>query len=327
MSNLRQNFTSPIARLLWGSMTEPQTKDAEGKPLVIKNGPDAGKPTQRFAFGVGIPKAPGQTHWAQKPATWDTDPATAGTPYWGEQIWSIGHASFPNGQAQRPDFAWKVHDGDSTIPNKRGKKPCEQEGNKGNWLLTFSSSYAPRTFNANGSAPVPPESIKCGHFVQVAGSIDGNNSPNQPGVYINHSLVAHAGFGPEIINGPDPTAVGFGKGPAPVGMTATPPAGLPAVPGAPGALPPPPAAAVALPSPTPPPAVAAPVPLPAAPLPTPTAVVPHTAILAPPAAVAPPPVVQPPARQMTAKAAGATYEAMVGAGWTDDLLRAHGMMF
>ena len=29
---------------------------------------------------------------------------------------------------------------------------------------------------------------------------------------------------------------------------------------------------------------------------------------------------------MTAKAAGATYEAMIGAGWTDALLVQHGMM-
>jgi hypothetical protein len=29
---------------------------------------------------------------------------------------------------------------------------------------------------------------------------------------------------------------------------------------------------------------------------------------------------------MTANAAGASYEEMTGIGWTDDLLRAHGMM-
>lgn len=325
MSNLRQNFTIPIGRQVWGSMVEPQTKDAEGKPLVIKSGPDAGKPTQRFAFGVAVPKAPGQSHWATKPATWDTDPATAGTPYWGEQIWQVGHASFPNGQAQRPDFAWKVQDGDSQIPNKKGVKPCTREGYPGHWIVSFSSSFAPRTFNANGTAAVPPESIKNGHYVQVAGTVDGNDSPNQPGVYLNHSLVAHSGFGKEIINGPDPTAVGFGKGAAPAGMSTTPVGGLPAAPGAaaapaaaPAPLPPPAATPAPLPSPTPPAAAAAP-------LPAPTAVVPNPAILGaappPPAAVAPPPA----APQMTAKAQH-TYDQYRAGGWSDEQLRANGLM-
>lgn len=324
MSNLRQNLTSPIGRLLWGSMTEPQTKDAEGKPLVIKSGPDAGKPTQRFAFGVGFAKAPGQTHWATKPTTWDTDPNTAGKPYWGEQVWQVGHASFPNGQAQRPDFAWKVTDGDSQIPNKKGVKPCDREGYAGHWVVAFSSSFAPKVCNADGSNKMyDPKAIKCGHFVQVLGTVDGNNSPNQPGVYINHDWVAHSGYGEEIHNGSDPSAAGFGKGPAPVGMSAvpmggvaTPPAPLPAA-----ALP----TAAAPPAPTPLPAAIAP-PAPAAMAPLPTAVAPNPAILVtpPPAAavVAPPP---PAAPQMTAKATAA-YADYIAGGWKDDQLRAHGLM-
>jgi hypothetical protein len=44
---------------------------------------------------------------------------------------------------------------------------------------------------------------------------------------------------------------------------------------------------------------------------------PHPAILQPPAA---------PIRQMTAKAAGATYEAMIAAGWTEALLVQHGYL-
>jgi hypothetical protein len=31
-------------------------------------------------------------------------------------------------------------------------------------------------------------------------------------------------------------------------------------------------------------------------------------------------------RALTAKANGATYEQLIGAGWNDDLLRQHGMM-
>lgn len=325
MSNLRQNITTPIMRLLWGSMTEPQTKDAEGKPLVIKSGPDAGKPTQRFAFGAGVPKTPGQTHWANKPATWDTDPATAGTPYWGEQIWQIGHASFPNGQAQRPDFAWKVIDGDSQIPNKKGVKPCDREGYPGHWVVTFSSTFAPKVCNADGTNKMyDPKAIKCGHFIQVLGTVDGNNSPNQPGVYVNHDWVAHSGFGEEIHNGSDPAAAGFGKGPKPAGMSAVPVGGL-ATPPAPGAAVPLPTATAPAPTAAIPLPVAVAPPVPAAAPPAPTAVAPNPAILAPPppaaTVVAPPPA----APQMTAKAT-ASYADYRAAGWTDEQLRANGFM-
>ena len=61
--------------------------------------------------------------------------------------------------------------------------------------------------------------------------------------------------------------------------------------------------------------------------PTGPAVVPNPAFLMPPAPpLAPPVPAAPPVRQMTAKAGGATYEQMIGAGWTDNLLREHGMM-
>lgn len=332
MTNLRQNFTIPPSRLVWGSMTEAQQKDAEGKPLVIKNGPDAGKPTQRFAFGVAVPKAPGQTHWGQQPASWNE---AADGKYWGAQLWAVGHAAFPNGQAQRPDFAWKVIDGDSSVPNKKGRKPCDQTGYKGNWILAFSSSFAPRTFNAQGSAPIPPESIKCGYYVQVAGTVDGNMSDNQPGIYLNHNLVALAAYGEEIVNGPDATAVGFGKGALPAGASAVPvgglpTAGLPPAPGAgiPAATPAAPSVSVpvALPTALPPPPSAV------APAAAQTAVVPNHSFLnagvpaAPGAPPAPVPAPPPAGPQMTAKAGTTTYAAFIQNNWTDATLREHGYM-
>ena len=71
-------------------------------------------------FGFAIPKN-GSTDWRQ---TW-----------WGQQIEAIAKADFPNGEWQRPDFSWKIIDGDSTIPNKKGNKPCDMEGAPGNWVI------------------------------------------------------------------------------------------------------------------------------------------------------------------------------------------------
>jgi hypothetical protein len=298
MSNAKATFfTSPIGRLVWGSLSKAQTKDADNKPLVIKTGTQAGQPTQRYAFGLAIPKGP-EAHWNQ----------TA----WGALIWNTAIAAWPQGQTGAPSFAWKVTDGDSQIPNKKNNKPCDQEGYKGHWILSYSSSFPPKTYNATGTEPVPAESIKTGYYVQVAGSVAGNDSTQNPGVYLNHSMVALAGYGTEITSGPDPTAAGFGAGvAAPVGMSAVPLAALP------GSAPAPVAAPVAAPLPV----AQAPVALPPA-----VPVVPSPAILAPPAvAAAPPP---PPAGPvLTAKAgAGVKWADMLAKGWTEALAREHGMI-
>lgn len=297
----RKDILFPIGRLVRGSLYKGQDKDAEGKPLVIKSGVNAGQPRLDFYFAVAIPKGPEQ-HWAQTE--------------WGAVIWGVGHAAFPQA-AQAPTFAWKVIDGDSAVPNRKGRKPCDTEGYKGNWVVQFSSGYAPRIFSADGTQQITePDAVKLGYFVQVYGSCDGNGSQSQPGVFVNHSMVAMAGYGPEIVVGPDATAVGFGKGPAPVGMMAAPAAGgfNPAAP-APAMVP-----APVMPAPT----VAAPAMMPAPAMP-PVAVAPNPAILMPPP---PPPAAAAPAAPatpvMTAKAGGLSYEQMRGGGWTHEAMVQHG---
>lgn len=314
-------FTTPVGRFVWGSMYKPRTTDAEGKPLVSKSGPSAGQPREDFSFGVAIPKG-AETHWSQTE--------------WGAKIWQAGHTGFPQGQANAPTFAWKVTDGDSNVPNRKGKKPCDREGYPRHWVLSFSSSYAPRLFNSNGSKSLmrpdevpagqsaPPSvevvDLKCGYWVQVAGDVDGNNSPNQPGVYLNHRMVAFSGYGEEIVQGPDPASAGFGQAPLPAGVSATPPGGMPV------------AAPVPVPVVSAPPAYTPPAPtppvLPAAPP------APHYPILGagapatvPPISAVPVPVPPPaPVRQMTAAAGGASYDQLIAAGWTDEMLRSNGLM-
>jgi hypothetical protein len=282
-----------------------QGKDADGKPLVIKNGPQTGQPRVQFAFGLAIPKG-AERHWAETE--------------WGRVVWAVGHASAPQA-AQSPSFAWKVTDGDSQIPNKKGNKPADREGYPGHWVLAFGSSFAPRIYNRDGSQPIAePGAVKTGYYVQVAGSVAGNDSTQNPGVYLNHELVALQGYGAEITSGPDAASVGFGKGPAPAAMMVQPPGGLPP-PGPPGAVVPPPTTGPAAPAYVPPP----------------VAVTPAPSVLTPPGAAAPPlppglpaaPVAPPPAPAapvLTAKAAGATYAQMVAAGWTEATLRQHGYL-
>jgi hypothetical protein len=296
----------PAGRLLMGSLYKPQEKDADGNPLKIKSGPNAGQPRVDYFFALGIRKG-AETHWGQTP--------------WGAEIWKAGHLAFPQAAAA-PSFAWKVVDGDSATPNRKGKKPCDREGYPGHWVVTFSGGFAPKVYQIPPGAKEPviwpqPDAVNLGDFVEVYGNCSGNNSVQQPGVFINHSMVCFRGYGDRIVLGPDAAAVGFGATALPAGASAVPTgAALPA-PGAPGA---PAAPAVAMP---PPPVIT---PAPTAP-PIPAASIPShmplPATATPPAPPAPP---VPAGPSMTPKAGAFTYEQFIAGGWTDDKLRESGYM-
>lgn len=314
MSKNPIEFTTPPGRFVFGDLYEPNDKDFDGNPLVVKSGADKGKPRVEFIIGLAVPKTQAG-HWANEPG-------------WGQTIWAAGHAAFPGGEAQRPDFSWKVLDGDQkTVPPKsKSKVPyCDREGHKGCWILRFSGGFAPKIHSAidlNNVQPLlEPGAVVPGYVMQVIGTVDGNTG-SSPGVYLNHKAVGLRAYMPVIASqGVDVTGK-FG-GSLPAGASALPAAGYtaPAVPGAPAPAPGSP--------PPPPPAASA-----AAPPAAPTAVAPSTGFIAPPApgAAPPPPAAAaappPPAAgpQMTAAANGLSYAQYIAAGWTDAQLRAKGMM-
>lgn len=214
------------------------------------------------------------------------------TTEWGATIYQTGMAAFP--QAHKSGtFAWKVTDGDDQTPNTRGKRACDTEGFPGNWILRFSGSFAPKVYREENGAYVQVTEenyIRPGYFVQISGTVSGNGSQQRPGLYLNHSMVAFSGYGQEIHFGPDANSVGFGQAPLPAGALSTP-------------------AASGVPLPVVAPQIAA--------IPTATTqVVPKPAFLN----------VPPPPPTMTAKAQGASYQAYITAGWTDEKLRAEGLM-
>lgn len=285
-------ITTPVGRLVGGSLYKPQDKDATGKPLTIKSGPDTGKPTVRFWIPVAVPKG-AEAHWNQT--------------QWGAAIWAVGARAFPQAH-QSPQFAWKVVDGDSRVPNTKGKYAAQNEGYPGHWVLNFGGKFPPKAVNAQGTeVHHEPDYIKPGYYVQVGGSVSGNNEPTKPGVYLNYDFVALSGFGTEIQFGAGAGEYGFGQAPLPPGASATPVSSLPATPAQ--------VAMAATVGYTPPPPVAqAPV--------TQVAVAPDPAILMPP----PPPPVVPAGPVMTAKAAGVPYASFIAQGWTDATLRANGYL-
>lgn len=207
------DFTTPIGRLVYGNPATayPVKDDKTGQPKLDA----AGQPITATSFGVAIPKQ-GEQHWNQT--------------QWGAVLWNAGNEGWGQ-MCQRPDFAWKVTDGDSQVPNKRGNVPCHKEGYAGHWVINFSTRISVKLFDyihSQGAEIMQEGVIKTGHYIQVFGNAEANNKNNpnvqSPGIYVNPVYVAHSAYGPEIvsISGPDVSEVGFGGGQLPPGASTTP---------------------------------------------------------------------------------------------------------
>lgn len=106
---------------------------------------------------------------------------------WGQKIYLAGQAGWPGGEFQAPTFAWKITDGDSAVPNKKGKLPCNNEGFPGHWVIYASNGFAPDCFS-NGNYAVQvmrQETFKTGDYVRLALTAKANGSTESPGVYVN----------------------------------------------------------------------------------------------------------------------------------------------
>jgi hypothetical protein len=125
------NLLLPPGRIIMGDVYKGSDKDSKGVPRTVKSGPNKGQQITQFFMGVAIPKNPGEQAW------WQTA--------WGQQIMAVGQQGFPN-FFNNPAFAWKIEDGDSTIPNKSNRRMCDNEGAPGHWVLKFSSQFAPPVY-------------------------------------------------------------------------------------------------------------------------------------------------------------------------------------
>lgn len=297
-------FLSPVGRMVQGDFFEPQTKDMQGAPRVIKTGPNAGQPNPQYYIGLAFAK--NDPNWPAFEAIIKGE-AAKGFP----QFFPQG----PLGPCTHPAFSMKIMDGDGIDQN--GKSNATKEGFAGHWVVRFTTSFAPKVFPPNNYAPAAQlhdkNLAKRGYYYRVSGSVEANGQIQKPGVYINMNLVELIGYGPEIISGPDAATV-FGGKPAALPAGASP---TPLAHGAPGAAMAPPVQAVAPPS-------AGPIASPSSP-----PVQPYGGYMqvpggvgAPVAPAAPPAAPQGPV--MTPKAAGVPYAQFIAQGWTDATLRQHG---
>jgi hypothetical protein len=197
----------PVGRMIGGNLYEARARvDDAGNPI-LKDG----VPQTSYSIGVAIPKA-GEQHWAH----------TA----WGKLIWDEGAKAY-EAMAQHPTFSWKITDGDSTIPNKKGRVPKDQTGYAGHWIIWFSQGWEiPIVDPSNNQKITTPGACVPGYYVQVYGSVVGNGTRSKPaqspGVYQNPIAVAFIAYGEPIVGEVDISGVQFGGGALPAGASATP---------------------------------------------------------------------------------------------------------
>ncbi len=170
------------------------------KPKVKTDGTLA---TAESFFAVATPKGREQ-HWNQTE--------------WGSRIWNEGQISWPQGEWQMKDFAWKVVDGDSTELNKNMKRPCDHEGFPGHWIISLKAFVGnPTQCFANGKYGQgdilrDPGAIKTGDYCRALFTLktNGQAPPKTPGLYLTCFGFDMTRAGEEIISGPDAGAM-FGQ--------------------------------------------------------------------------------------------------------------------
>ena len=192
----------PVGRLVGGhpmelhAVTDNKTK----LPKLLKDGVT---PMMECYVGVAIPKG-AETHWDQTP--------------WGQSIKQAGVNAWPNGEHAAATFAWKMTDGDSQVPNKKGNKPCDQEGFPGHWVVNAKQGWQVPCFHVGQYEPHQviqrKDEIKRGDYVRLVVNALGNNikGPNEsPGVYLNPTIMELSRAGVQIVgkNAPD-AASAFG---------------------------------------------------------------------------------------------------------------------
>jgi hypothetical protein len=343
-----------MGRLVSGKLWEGRTVDDNGQPITNKK---TGAPQTEYYFGFAIPKNDPINQTIHGVMIQEAQSAGA-HPGMQSCVDAMYQGIYPaHPQFPKKVFSWKFHDGDF-YP--------ESEGFAGCWIYRFNSVYAPKIKNWNGTLDIVDQSqAKIGDHAIVIFTVKHNDQKgDRVGLYLSSLAVciqktdtALGGINAagllSHVQQPEGPAANFGGGAAPAvhtpgaTMPAQPPgapnhmAGKPGphTPAAPGDhMAPPvqqtPGGMAPQPGGAPPQQTLANVPPtqtydPGAVASGPPNSAPPPASYAPPQGNPSPPPPQPnPAitYTMTESAGGATREALIASGWTDDSLIAAGHM-
>lgn len=208
---MSEQITTPVGRLVGGHpMTRNAVTDKAGQPVKQADGIT---PATEMYVGIAIPKTAG-VDWKQEP--------------WGQQIVTAAVIGWKGGETNAPGFAWKVIDGDSTIPNKKGKIPNQKEGYPGHWVLNCSSRLVCKAFHVGKYDPTEQiqdaNAVKPGDYCRLFIEAKANFPAESPGVYLNPTMFELSRAGELIVLDSGPSASeAFGGAPATTSPAAAPP--------------------------------------------------------------------------------------------------------
>lgn len=190
------DILTPVARLVSGHpmVSYPVVDNKTNTPKLMATGESMNSTSVGLAFPKGA-----ETHWNQT--------------IWGAPIWNAGMAAFPNGEFNAATFAWKVTDGDSPVPNKKGNKPCDNDGWKGHWVMFLSTMFSIPSYHVgryeSHQVIQDKNEIKTGDYVRASFNVTGNNikGPTEsPGVYLNPVMIEISRAGIAIVSANAPSA-------------------------------------------------------------------------------------------------------------------------
>ena len=209
---MANEILTPPGRIVQAVIFEGIKTNQMNQPLVGKNG----QPYEEYYFNLAVPK---------------TDPDW--NRFWTE-LGQIAVAEFPRGEYTQGDFNWKVKDGD---------QKADKEGFAGHWIICCKTRRMVPAYKAQGAGGqfvqlTSRDQIKAGDYARVSIYVKGNDTPGRLGLYLNHQMIEHLGYGEPIHTGPNPGDVFNQPAALPPGASATPVAGaVPPMAGQPVAAP------------------------------------------------------------------------------------------
>jgi hypothetical protein len=231
-----KSILSPEMRLLQGDPFNPQTKDKMGNQMTIKNGPNAGQPTQSFILTCAIAKTDplalpylisiAQVAATAKPRFWPNGVTTPAPGFPKQYVQQIAQLFGCN----HPQYALKIQDGDGYDGD--GQPNWNKEGHAGHWIIKFSQPSAPKVYEKGAYDEMQRVDLdkarhgllRRGYFIRIGANVSDNDNDQRPGLYLNPGMVEISRPGPEIVTGPSAASVFSGAGAQAVGIAPTPPA-------------------------------------------------------------------------------------------------------
>ncbi len=192
MAEAQRFLTQAVGRFVSGSLTEPRTTDVDNRPIPEEK--------QQYSFGFAIAK---NDPWFEQFKTQIYQYAAS---VWAHDAQKLQKLN--NWWTTLDGLSMKISDGDK--PNRQGKV---NQNTAGHYVIWFSSKFAFKTCVGEQYAEIPPEDIKRGYYIRVAGNfVDNGQAVDRAGIYMNGEHIQLIAEGDVIEGGVDAATAFAGSG-------------------------------------------------------------------------------------------------------------------